>query len=294
MEILRFAPSETVGFSIKTPSSGPVGESYTESILDLSDLSVLESSFTANPETTVTRSLPGRYDSSYHVVIKNSDEETIHEETYEVVRPYSDPRNKGETASDIATYTKNEELARAIIDSIVLGGFYYKKKTLETVGLGADYLPLWVDAKKIVSVYENNILVEDREYEITKDKTSIQEKYLGIYNRDEQAKNIIPAAMSDSLDMTFGYRGFPKGFDYMIIVESGYTSVPSDIVRATEFLIEDISCGKIDYYKRYIADYSTDQFKLKFDNRVFEGTGNIVVDKILSKYVKSITRPGVL
>jgi hypothetical protein len=59
-------------------------------------------------------------------------------------------------------------------------------------------------------------------------------------------------------------------------------------------LVEDIDCGKLDYYKRYISDYSTDQFKIKFDNKVFEGTGNVLVDKILSKYYKSITRLGVL
>jgi hypothetical protein len=294
MELLRFAPSETVDFTVSLSDSGISEGTYTETILDLSDLSITESTFSAMPGTSVTRSLSAKYDNSYHVTITNSSGNVVAEETYEVVRPYSDPRNKGETASDIASYKKHEELARAIIDSVIWGGFYYTKKTIETVGLGADYLPLWIDAKKIVSIYENNVLVEDRQYEITKDKTAIQETYSGIYNRDEQARNILPAAMSDSIDNVYGYRGFPRGFDYKVVVESGYTSVPSDIVRATELLIEDISCGKLDYYKRYISDYNTDQFKLKFDGRVFEGTGNILVDKILSKYAKSITRPGVL
>jgi hypothetical protein len=70
--------------------------------------------------------------------------------------------------------------------------------------------------------------------------------------------------------------------------------VPSDIVRAATLLIDDIKCGRNDYYQRYISAYNTDQFRLQFDKRVFEGTGNIVVDKILSKYAKSITRLGVL
>jgi hypothetical protein len=294
MELLRFSSLDNLPFEVRIPDYGSTETIYTQRVTDLADLSVTETGFTAEPGETLVRFLDGRYDTEYQVTITGAEGQVIHDETYEVVRPYSDPRNKGETASDVANYTKNEELARAIIDSIVWGGFYYRKKTIETVGLGADYLPLWVDAKKIVAVYENNVLVQDRQYEITKDKTSVQELYSGIYNRDEQAKNIIPAAMSDSIDNVYGYRGFPKGFDYKIVVESGYTSVPSDIVRATELLIDDISCGKLDYYKRYISDYNTDQFKIKFDGRVFEGTGNILVDKILSKYVKSIARPGVL
>jgi len=74
----------------------------------------------------------------------------------------------------------------------------------------------------------------------------------------------------------------------------GYKKLPSEIVRATELLIEDIACGRLDYYKRYIVDYNTDQFKIKFDPGVFEGTGNILVDKILSKYLKPIITLGVL
>ena len=59
-------------------------------------------------------------------------------------------------------------------------------------------------------------------------------------------------------------------------------------------MVDDLSCGRLDYYKKYVSDYSTDQFKLKFDSMVFEGTGNIIVDKILSKYAKSIRKLGVL
>ena len=59
-------------------------------------------------------------------------------------------------------------------------------------------------------------------------------------------------------------------------------------------LIEDIKCGKLDYYKRYITSYNTDLFKIQFDKSMFDGTGNYIVDKILEKYEFNITRPGVL
>ena len=59
-------------------------------------------------------------------------------------------------------------------------------------------------------------------------------------------------------------------------------------------LIDDIKCGRLDYYKRYVKNYSTDQFKIEYDKRLMEGTGNILVDKILEKYKENIIRPGVL
>jgi hypothetical protein len=242
--------------------------------------------------------LPGNYDSSYRVeIVKNLGavgETILKDETYEVVRPYVDPSTKASTASDIATYALNEEIARAIIDSIIGDGFYYKKKVLNFTGTGSDYLPIWDDVKKVLSVYENNKLVEDRQYEVTLDKTAIVEKSTDNINRAESAPLVLPAASSDSLDPQFIYRGFGKTWDYRITVEHGYTAVPSDVVRATEMLVHDIECGKLDYYKRFISSYNTDQYRIQFDKGLFEGTGNIIVDKILSKYRKSITSIGVL
>ena len=221
-------------------------------------------------------------------------DQTVFEDNFTYVRPYVDPSTKGSTASEIATYALNEEIARAVIDSIVIEGFYYKRKVLHFTGTGADYLPIWDDVKKILAVYENNKLVEDRQYEVSSDKTAIIEKSSDNINRAESSPLVLPAAASDSLDPQFVYRGFGKTWDYLVTVEYGHTSVPSDIVRATEMLIHDIECGKLDHYKRFVSSYNTDQYRIQFDKGLFEGTGNIIVDKILSKYTKSITKLGVL
>lgn len=292
MEILRVPPYNlSVTLAVSEPST-----EYEYTLTDTSDGSVVSGTLTSNSSSNVSLSLPSTHDAQY--LLSVDDEELV----YDVVRPYVDPNTKGTTASEIAEYAKHEELARAIIDSVVIEGFYYKKKAIQTVGLGADYIPLWVDAKKLVRLYENNVLVFDaadpdsyeKSYGLSDDKTAIIESYADLINRYEGAPNFLPAAESDMLDMKYVYRGFPRTFDYTIVVEHGYKKVPNDIVRATELLVEDISCGKLDYYKRYIADYNTDQFKIKFDSRVFEGTGNIIVDKILSKYAKSIRSLGVL
>jgi hypothetical protein len=298
MEILRVSPYAAVPVNFVIPA-GITEADITVTITDMADLSVSTSTFLdSSSGETIEVSLPGKYDSSYRVEIVSekgtSNEESLQDETYEIFRPYVDPSTKGTTATDIAAYALNEEIARAVIDSIVPDGFYYRKKVLHFIGTGSDYLPIWDDVKKVLEVYENNKLVTDREFEVTSDKTAIVEKSTDNINRAESAPLVLPAASSDSLDPQFVYRGFGNTWDYRITVEHGYTTVPSDIVRATEMLVHDIECGKLDYYKRFISSYNTDQFRIQFDKGLFEGTGNIIVDKILSKYVKSITKIGVL
>jgi hypothetical protein len=293
MEILR-VPSSNISY----PVTGlDIGEEYEYSILDLADHSVSTGSVEATSQNpTAFISLPNNVDGDYEITIDDNTE------IVSVVRPYVDPTTKGSTATEISEYRKNEELARAIIDSIVNDGFYYKKQYYSTTGLGADYLPIWTNANKLIKLYENNLLIFDinnpelytLHYGLTKDKFAIKELSEDIFNRNESAPILLPAGGSDMLNLNFALRGFPRGYDYSAVLEVGYKKIPSDVVRATEMLIDDISCGKLDYYKRYIADYNTDQFKIKFDSGVFDGTGNIIVDKILSKYLRPIRTIGVL
>jgi hypothetical protein len=303
MQVLRLSSHQDIEIEFTIPAGYATNETFTATITDMTDLSNTTQTVTDNTAYVWTITLPGKYDADYRIVITDASGDIIHDDTYEVRRPYVDPNTLGTTASEIATATSNEELARAIIDSIIPQGFYYKKVVLETTGLGADYLPLWVDAKKILSVYENNVLIYDSSspssyvtnFEITKDKTAITKTYADIVNRKESADLVLPAGGTDYVDVNYiAFGVFPKTYDYKVYVEAGYTAVPSDIVKVANLLITDISCGKLEYYKRYVSDYKTDQYNLKFDSRVFEGTGNIIVDKILSKYRKSITRLGVL
>jgi hypothetical protein len=297
MELLRLPPHDDLTLNFTVPDWYTEETDFYIRVTDLSDLSEVVTDHTGEAGDVFSYTLPGKYDGDYRVEFDavNGVDVLLYDDTTELVRPYVEPSTLGETASEIAEYTKYEEIARAVIDSVVPEGFYYKKKTLEVVGLGADYIPLWWDAKRILSVYENNELVTDRTYQITRDKTAITEVAVDRVNRNEQAPLILPAAGSDLVDANLPpLRGFPNGYDYKFVLEVGYPSVPSDIVRAATLLIDDIKCGRNDYYQRYISAYNTDQFRLQFDSRVFEGTGNIIVDKILSKYAKSITRLGVL
>lgn len=292
MEILRVSP---YNLSSIIDVTSPLTE-YTYTIEDMADHSITSSTITSDANSKVDIPLPSSYDGQYIVSVDNR------QVLADIVRPYVDPNTKAETASEISEYARNEEMARAIIDSVIPEGFYYQKRVIETTGLGNDYIPFWLDVKKILKVYENNVLVFDAEnpenyeksFEISQDNTAMIQSASTLVNRSESSPLILPAAGSDWLDVKYEFRGFPKTFDYRIVVEAGYLEIPSDIVRAAELLTDDIACGKMDYSSRYVSEYNTDQFKLKFDKRVFEGTGNIVVDKILSKYAKSIRTLGVL
>ena len=293
MEVLRVPPYNAISIDFVVPDGYTTPTDFVIVITDMADLSFTETTAQAVSGDIIQFNLNGRYDSDYHVVVTAATMR-IHEESYEVRRPYSNPADHGSTASEIAQYAEKEQLARAVIDSIIDEGFYYKKKNIQATGLGADYLPLWEDVKNIVEVYENNTLVTDRIFELSPDGTAIQQKYAGPFNRLEGASNILPQAPSDIIDFRFGFLGFPRTFDYTVVAEVGHVNVPTDIKRATELLIHDIDCGKLDYYKRYVSSYITDQFRIQFDKQVFDGTGNILVDKILSKYLKSIKKIGVL
>jgi hypothetical protein len=257
-----------------------------------------------------------KYDDTYHVEI-TEDEEIVGQDNLTVERPYVDPNTLGTTASEITAAKEHERLARAIIDSIT-GGFYFKTKWIETVGQSTDYMPLWDKTYKILKVYENAELaydaslevpaIGDWNYVITKDKTAITKDptYLVTdFNRAESNPVGLNMASSDSISMfdtsdsgnTIALKPgvlFPKGTDYLFFLETGYRVIPYDIQDATKMLINDISCGKLEYFKRYVTDYSTDQFKIKIDASALEGTGNILVDKILDRYVTNVKKPGIL
>jgi hypothetical protein len=322
MLILRLPPYP-ISVTYTVPDTNTM---YMFVIEDTENQIIFENAATSNMASKVTLELSpefSKYDKSYALAIYEvisqgvlADEPVV-EDNLDISRPYIDPKTLATGATDIAAYTQYESLARAIIDSFT-GGFYLNKTYMEVVGQGTDYVPLWDRTHKILKVYENAELVYDSSlqvpaignynYLITKDKTAITKDPVqptDSLNRAERRYSRIPVAPSDSISM-FDTEdsgntativpgvGFPEGADYIFQLETGYRVVPYDIKDATEILIEDIRCGKLDYYKRYVKIYETDQFKIDFDTKQFDGTGNILVDKILSRYTNSTPRLRIL
>ena len=332
MQILRLPPYP-LSVTYTVPEANQEYVLVIEDTVEQSELvSYLTSNASSKITYSLTDSFI-RYDKSYSLTIYEDLMESgdviedrgdiVVQDNLEILRPYINPTELAATygattATEIAKYVEYEALARLIIDSIT-GGFYYSRKFIEPVGQETDYMPVWDKVEKLIKVYENAILVYDLydvdgpalgewNYMITKDKTAIIKDPMTItegYNRAERRPARIPIAVSDSFTLfdtedsgnvatiTPGVT-FPAGTDYIFLAEVGYKVVPYDIQYATKMLIEDIKCGKLDYYKRYVKTYSTDQFKIEYDKRMIDGTGNIIVDKVLDRYVTTITRPGVL
>lgn len=323
MQILRLPPYPiTVTYTVPEATTP-----YVFVIEDVENQDITQEVITSTSQSKVTLELPvifSKYDKSYSLAIYEEvsegvlADEPVVEDNLEIMRPYVDPSTLGTTASEIAEYTEYESLARTIIDNIT-GGFYNKRSYVETVGQGTDYVALWERTNKILKVYENAELVYDVDnengpalgewnYVITKDKTAITKDpvaAIDAINRAERKPSKMFVSPSDSFALfdtedsgnIYTIRGgvaFNEGYDYIFQLETGYKVVPYDIQDATKMLIEDIKCGKLDYYKRYVTSYNTDQFRIQFDKKILDGTGNILVDKILAKYVQSITKLGVL
>ena len=305
MEILRVPPYDNIVVNYTVPS-GYTGVDIFARVTDMADLSVSVLEFLASSTGDVLNiSLPGRYDSNHRAeffTVSDGIEDVFFEEYYELIRPYIDPNTLGTTASEIAEYTVLELVARSMIDTFVQEGFYNKKVTVLGIGSGSDYFPLWEKIYRVFKVYENNVLVYDRstpelnayDYVITPDKTAIQKVYVGELNRYESPVPNVVIGRGDLADYGIAGVAFPLGHDYSFIVDYGYITVPADIEYAAKLLIEDLKCGKLDYYKRYVTAYNTDQFRIQFDKAMLNGTGNFLVDKILEKYVKTIIRPGIV
>jgi hypothetical protein len=279
---------------------------YTIYVEDLVDHAVESSNVisTANSKVTYTFNQSDLLtDRKFLFQILDEDENIVVEDVVDITRPYVDPNSLGSTASEIAEYTQLEMVARSIIDTIVTDGFYNSKQIVQGVGQGSDYFSVWKDFNKILKVYENNILIYDFEtpddnvysFNITADNSGVQRFFDAEYNRVEQGAIVLPPAYGDLGSVGSGrIVDFPRGYDYIFVLDAGYKTVPADVEYATKLLIEDLKCGKLDYYKRYVTSYNTDQYKIEFDKSIFAGTGNMLVDKILDKYLKNVVRPGVI
>lgn len=279
---------------------------YTVYVEDLVDHAIVSSNVVSNSSSQVTYSFAQSellLDRKFLFQILDEDENIVVEDNVDIIRPYVNPNSLGSTASEVAEYKQLEMVARSIIDTIVADGFYNSKQVVEGVGQGSDYFSIWKDFNKVLKVYENNILVydfetpDDNEYiwNSTADNSGIKRYVADEYNRVEQGAIVLPPAYGDLGSVGTGrVVDFPRGYDYIFILDAGYKTVPADVEYATTLLIEDLKCGKLDYYKRYVTSYNTDQYKIEFDKRVLEGTGNMIVDKILDKYLKNIIRPGVI
>lgn len=304
MEILRVPP-----YPLTTTWNLPdANYEYIVYLEDLIDHTTEETTIESDSNGVVVYELPlskVQYDRNFLIRFYDAEHEhIISESNLDVIRPYTNPNDLGVTATEIKDFKKWELIARSLIDTYTGVGFYNHKSILQVVGNGLDYMPVWRDANRILKVYENNVLVYDvdavdpadnvYEFKVTLDNSAIIKIFPDEINMIESTRPIYPGSRGELWPEGGRQVTFPNGYDYLFVLDEGYRAIPADIQYATEMLIDDLKCGKLDYYQRYVTSYNTDQFRIQFDKSVLNGTGNVIVDKILDKYMKSITKVGVL
>ncbi len=322
MEITRIPPYPLTfvvdGLSASTDYIVAIMNSYSD---DFSEIPV-----TSDVAGGISTPLPdyyARYDAEYLVEIyedagSNVRGDLVWTDTLTIMRPYVDVSLLAHTEEEEAEYASYEALARAIIDSFT-GGFYYKRETYCANGKDNDYITLPTRLNKIIRVWENEVLVFDSEptdvewaniidYYITVDKAAITQNVPNStgYNKLQYTKPRLRESVSDSFSRyssgdwptheypEYGSPEFIKDYDYVITVDAGWAIVPQNIKVAATMLINDLKCNNLPYLNSYVKDVETDQYKLKFADGAFSGTGNATVDSILSMYPRAIRGIGVL
>lgn len=302
MELLRLPPYPlTTTWNLPDPNYP-----YIVYLEDLVDHSITEQTVSSDIDGVLVFELPliqVQYDRQFLIRFYDSDHEhIIYEENLDVIRPYVNPADISTNEEEYDEAKIYEMVARSIIDTYVSDDFHNHKLVVQSVGQGTDYFSMWHPANRVLKVYENNVLVYDIEhpelypqhFSISLDSTSVIRTEPDIINRAEQAYLELPSSSGDLMYGGARSAVFPRGYDYIFILDVGYKTVPADVEYATKLLISDMKCGKLDYYQRYATSYSTDQFRIQFDKSIINGTGNMLVDRILDKYVTTIVKPGIL
>lgn len=78
-----------------------------------------------------------------------------------------------------------------------------------------------------------------------------------------------------------------KAAPVRVVGRWGYERVPEDIKEAALILIEQQLCPDALYRERYIKTMTAADMRFEFSPGAYAGTGNVVADQILSKYVQS-------
>lgn len=294
MELLRVAPFPLTLTYSDFPNSTAVVATFATNRNDwLDDIEVTTSGTGVASFTLPERY--SRYDGEYSLVVYEGTSankgDVLLLDTVRVVRPYVDSAALSPVGKE-DEYAKFERIARIMIDNVV-GGFYYQNSRFDLQGTGTDKLVIGQRVNKLLSVIENNAILYEldgtnnaAEFTMNSDKTAI------VAFRDGEEDNLIDgypvrgtSAATDYYENDIRVAVFPNGYNYTVSVENGWPMVPQDIKEATELIIEDMACGAPNYWSKYVRMYETKDFKVDFQRSMFAGTGNVIVDQILHRYL---------
>jgi len=207
-----------------------------------------------------------------------------------LIRPYASV-SRIESLATIPTNTasstllKLERRARLSLNAFIGHSFYKLKKDMTVYGNNTDILTLPENLYRIDKVYEDDLLVYER------DNTEIQLEH-PIEIADSRNRIKIVNTSSKSKDTAespifsvFYYQGvFKKDHAYRIDGIWGWDYIPADIEQATALLVEDYLCNDFNIRNKNIAELSNDSYDIKYGSDFATGTGNLAVDNLIAHY----------
>lgn len=185
-----------------------------------------------------------------------------------------------------STIERWERQARMFINSKIDDKVRLQYKTVTVVGQDTDVL--YLDGNRIESfdkiTKDDEILYDTREdinlldHTIEISKSKLQLKPVSIGTNIDEGK-----AMTAIYDP--GY--FERGSIYSVRGEYGWKNVPEELREATIILVDDMRCNDWSYRNKGLKSVKNDSFDIQYNDIAFSGTGNILVDALISEF-KSI------
>ena len=189
-------------------------------------------------------------------------------EYHTVVTPYVDLGylyELNETDEDIYWA---EIFSRYQIDRFTGQKFGLRKGWIKASGNDTSYLILPEHTESITNLYEGN---------------------LEVWNNVDQFEVDVQVCKSGfalhSFSGEYDVAMFKSGKQYEAWGQFGYKRVPDDVSSCAKMLVDDFLCHDRSWREKYVKKLSNGDWGVEFDGRVFSGTGNSIVDAILSDYV---------
>ena len=215
---------------------------------------------------------------------------------YSIVRPFatvSRIRELADINSSVtdSTLKKEEKKARSLIQSYTGIKFAKEYTSIVVYGNDSDILALPVPVLRIDKIYEDDILVYDSistasvndfDYQI---EPSISKTRIKIINEDDEIERRVLEYPDIAV---IPYSGtFKKDYQYKIVGIFGYEYVPSKIELACSLLVEDLLCNDWNIRNKVIQSMKTDSYDIQYAKEFAGGTGNLMVDSLLSEWYQA-------
>jgi hypothetical protein len=203
------------------------------------------------------------------------------QEFHSIVTPYVDLNYLYELPHSDDQIKWAEFYSRSQIEKYTGQKFGRRKAWVKSQGNGTDVLILPEHAIAATHLYENGSLLWEQ----------------GGTNNSVTNLSISPSGfavqISDNWDVResaptgFLYSGgrFVEGYTYEVMGEFGYRAVPEDVTMSANMLVDDWFCKDKAWREKYATKITNGDWSVEISKRVFEGTGNSIVDATLSDYM---------